>query len=159
MGFISSVGIRSFSVNEMCWNWTVHNSTDTALFLPSLLNDMWTKPCVINRHIPRHSLQIVFLLGSVKQLQRDVTPLTTAISPRDIQFIKCNGNVSKIRKDNACTYQQEYLSQIVVLGKWLALNSIFSLEWVNGVCVCKCCVRTKAMNVTVGRERLIWPRR
>lgn len=53
-----------------------------------------------------------------KQIQRDVTPLTTAISPRDIQLIKCNGNIAKIRKDSLCTYQQEYLSQIVVLGKF-----------------------------------------
>ncbi|XP_031618644.1 sodium channel protein 60E isoform X2 [Contarinia nasturtii] len=48
-------------------------------------------------------------------LQRDVTPLTTALSPRDIQIIKCNGNITKIRKDNVCTYQPEYLSHIVML--------------------------------------------
>ncbi|XP_055315474.1 sodium channel protein 60E isoform X4 [Sitodiplosis mosellana] len=48
-------------------------------------------------------------------LQRDVTPLTTALSPHDIQIIKCNGNITKIQKDNACTYQPEYLSHIVML--------------------------------------------
>lgn len=73
----------------------------------------------------------------VKQLQRDVTPLTTAISPRDIQFIKCNGNVSKTRKDNVCAYQQEYLSQIVVLGKWLTPNSNYPTVWLDQrVCLC-----------------------
>lgn len=59
------------------------------------------------------SLKIIFIF----QLQRDVTPLTTALSPRDIQIIKCNGNITKIRKDNVCTYHPEYLSQIVILGK------------------------------------------
>lgn len=53
------------------------------------------------------------------KLQRDVTPLTTAISPHDLQVVKCNGNITKIYKDQLCTYQPEYLSQIVILGKCL----------------------------------------
>lgn len=51
------------------------------------------------------------------KLQRDVTPLTSALSTRDIQIIKCNGSITKIRKDNVCTYQPEYLSQIVIIGE------------------------------------------
>lgn len=60
------------------------------------------------------------------QLLRDVTPLTTALSPRDIQIIKCNGNITKIQKDNVCTYHPEYISQIVILGKCFSVF-IFAL--------------------------------
>lgn len=80
--------------------------------------------CVKDRQTSLALTHSISLRPHLLQLQRDVTPLTTAISPRDIQFIKCNGNVPKIRKDNMCTYQQEYLSQIVVLGKWIALYLI-----------------------------------
>lgn len=52
------------------------------------------------------------------------TPLTmttttamTTINPREIQVVKCNGNIVKLGKDNIGTYQPEYLSQIVILGK------------------------------------------
>lgn len=67
-------------------------------------------------------------LSSADVTQRETTPLTatitatstaatTTMNPRDIQVVKCNGNIVKIRKDNMCTYQPEYLSQIVILGK------------------------------------------
>lgn len=65
-------------------------------------------------------------LSSADVTQREGTPLTSAMAtttatttmnPRDVQVIKCNGNIVKLRKDNVCAYQPEYLSQIVILGK------------------------------------------
>lgn len=42
-------------------------------------------------------------------------PLTAAT--RDIQVVKCNGNIVKVRKEADCPYQPEYLSQIIILGE------------------------------------------
>lgn len=44
---------------------------------------------------------------------------TATINPGEVQVVKCNGNIVKVRTDNMCTYQPEYLSQIVILGKQL----------------------------------------
>lgn len=52
------------------------------------------------------------------QLQRDVTPVTIALSPREVRIIKCNGNIAKLKKHNVYALHPEYLSQIVVLGKY-----------------------------------------
>lgn len=68
-------------------------------------------------------------LSSADVTQRDGTPLTTTMTtatttttttmhPRDVQVLKCNGNIVKLRQDNI-SYQPEYLSQIVILGKQL----------------------------------------
>lgn len=64
-------------------------------------------------------------LSSADVTQRDTTPLTTTtINPREVQVIKCNGNIVKLRNDDVCTYQPEYLSQIVVIGKQSIVKSL-----------------------------------
>ncbi len=45
-----------------------------------------------------------------------MTPVTIALSPREIRIIKCNGNLAKLKKHNVYALHPEYLSQIVVLG-------------------------------------------
>ncbi|XP_053686952.1 sodium channel protein 60E-like [Sabethes cyaneus] len=47
--------------------------------------------------------------------QREVTPVTLALSPREVRIIKCNGNLAKVKKPNVYALHPEYLSQIVVL--------------------------------------------
>ncbi|XP_058466071.1 sodium channel protein 60E isoform X1 [Malaya genurostris] len=47
--------------------------------------------------------------------QREVTPVTLALSPREVRIIKCNGNLAKVKKHNVYALHPEYLSQIVVL--------------------------------------------
>ncbi|EAT34479.1 AAEL013277-PA, partial [Aedes aegypti] len=44
-----------------------------------------------------------------------VTPVTLALSPREVRIIKCNGNLAKVKKHNVYALHPEYLSQIVVL--------------------------------------------
>lgn len=66
--------------------------------------------------------ELANLSSSADVTQRDVTPLMTTMStatmnPGEVQVVKCNGNIVKLRTDNMCTYQPEYLSQIVILGK------------------------------------------
>lgn len=94
-------------------------------------------------------------LTSADVTQREGTPLTTTmtiattttamptINPRDVQVVKCNGNIVKLRKDNMCTYQPEYLSQIVILGKCTGTHLLlkmltcfiyFLFYFIGGVC-------------------------
>ncbi|XP_052895021.1 sodium channel protein 60E isoform X3 [Anopheles moucheti] len=47
--------------------------------------------------------------------QREVTPVTLALSPREVRIIKCNGNLAKLKQQNVYGLHPEYLSQIVVL--------------------------------------------
>ncbi|XP_037923835.1 sodium channel protein 60E isoform X3 [Hermetia illucens] len=49
------------------------------------------------------------------ELQRDITPVTLALSPREIRIIKCNGNIARIKKHNVYALHPEYSSQIVVI--------------------------------------------
>lgn len=63
------------------------------------------------------------------QLQRDMTPVTIALSPREIRIIKCNGNLAKLKKHNLYALHPEYLSQIVVLG----LLDKMIMEWSTNV--------------------------
>nr|XP_029725458.1 sodium channel protein 60E [Aedes albopictus] len=46
---------------------------------------------------------------------REVTPVTLALSPREVRIIKCNGNLAKVKKHSVYALHPEYLSQIVVL--------------------------------------------
>ncbi|XP_055627097.1 sodium channel protein 60E isoform X2 [Toxorhynchites rutilus septentrionalis] len=48
-------------------------------------------------------------------VEREVTPVTLALSPREVRIIKCNGNLAKIKKHSVYALHPEYLSQIVVL--------------------------------------------
>ncbi|XP_052566743.1 sodium channel protein 60E isoform X4 [Culex pipiens pallens] len=50
-----------------------------------------------------------------QQQQREVTPVTLALSPREVRIIKCNGNLAKVKKHNVYALHPEYLSQIVVI--------------------------------------------
>uniref|UniRef100_A0AAG5D2F6 Uncharacterized protein n=1 Tax=Anopheles atroparvus TaxID=41427 RepID=A0AAG5D2F6_ANOAO len=54
-------------------------------------------------------------LPQTQQQQREVTPVTLALSPREVRIIKCNGNLAKIKQQNVYALHPEYLSQIVVL--------------------------------------------
>ncbi|XP_065093737.1 sodium channel protein 60E isoform X3 [Ochlerotatus camptorhynchus] len=47
--------------------------------------------------------------------QREVTPVTLALSPREVRIIKCNGNLAKVKKHSVYALHPEYLSQIVVI--------------------------------------------
>lgn len=51
------------------------------------------------------------------KLRNDMTPVTLALSPKEVRIIKCNGNVARLKKHNVYELHPEYLSQIVVLGK------------------------------------------
>lgn len=55
------------------------------------------------------------------KLRNDMTPVTLALSPKEVRIIKCNGNVARLKKQkhNVFELHPEYLSQIVVLGGWL----------------------------------------
>lgn len=50
------------------------------------------------------------------QLQGDVTPVTIALTEREVRIIKCNGNLAKLNKEHLYSLPPEYLSSIVVLG-------------------------------------------
>ncbi|XP_052873705.1 sodium channel protein 60E-like [Anopheles cruzii] len=50
-----------------------------------------------------------------QQQQHEVTPVTLALSPREVRIIKCNGNLAKIKQQNVYALHPEYLSQIVVI--------------------------------------------
>lgn len=63
-----------------------------------------------------HTINVqLFLLQS----QRELTPVTLALSPREVRIIKCNGNVAKLKKHDVYALHPEYLSQIVLLGKYI----------------------------------------
>lgn len=51
------------------------------------------------------------------KLRNDMTPVTLALSPKEVRIIKCNGNAAKLKKHNVYELHPEYLSQIVVLGE------------------------------------------
>lgn len=59
----------------------------------------------------------MFVICVDNQLQSDVTPVTIALTQREVRIIKCNGNVAKLKKHSIYSLHPEYLSQIVVLGK------------------------------------------
>lgn len=44
-------------------------------------------------------------------------PVTLALSPKEVRIIKCNGNVSRLKKHSVYALHPEYMSQIVVIGK------------------------------------------
>lgn len=52
------------------------------------------------------------------KLRNDMTPVTLALSPKEVRIIKCNGNVARLKKHNVYELHPEYLSQIVVLGSY-----------------------------------------
>lgn len=89
--------------------------------------------------------ELTNLSSSADVTQRDGTPFTTttvtaaaSINPGEVQVVKCNGNIVKLRTDNMCTYQPEYLSQIVILGKqWRnAQNCHSRFLFLNSICWC-----------------------
>lgn len=64
-----------------------------------------------------------YFFHSQSQTQRELTPVTLALSPREVRIIKCNGNVAKLKKHDVYALHPEYLSQIVLLGKCTLLFS------------------------------------
>ncbi|XP_035910397.1 sodium channel protein 60E isoform X5 [Anopheles stephensi] len=70
-------------------------------------------PSVVQQPLPQS--QLTLPLQSQQQQQREVTPVTLALSPREVRIIKCNGNLAKLKQQNVYGLHPEYLSQIVVL--------------------------------------------
>lgn len=56
---------------------------------------------------------------STVELQNELTPVTLALSPREVRLIKCNGNIARIKKHNIYALHPEYSSEIVVIGELL----------------------------------------
>ncbi|KAL9916057.1 na channel protein 60E isoform 2-T2 [Glossina fuscipes fuscipes] len=52
---------------------------------------------------------------STVELQNELTPVTLALSPREVRLIKCNGNIARIKKHNIYALHPEYSSEIVVI--------------------------------------------
>lgn len=50
------------------------------------------------------------------KLQRDITPVTIALTQREVRIIKCNGNIAKLKRNSIYSLHPEYLSQIVMIG-------------------------------------------
>ena len=72
---------------------------------------------VVDDHDDGQDLQMDLLHAvALDKLQNDITPVTLALSPKEVRIIKCNGNVSKLKKHNVYALHPEYMSQIVVLG-------------------------------------------
>lgn len=59
---------------------------------------------------------------SSMELQRELTPVTLALSPREVRLIKCNGNIARIKKHNIYALHQEYSSEIVVIGEFVMFS-------------------------------------
>lgn len=54
-----------------------------------------------------------------------MTPVTLALSPREVRIVECNGDMTaKLNKNNVYTLHPEYLSQIVVLGDFTGIRNI-----------------------------------
>ncbi|XP_037037155.1 sodium channel protein 60E isoform X3 [Bradysia coprophila] len=70
---------------------------------------------VVDDHDDQDNTNTELVNASTVELQRDMTPVTIALSPREIKLIKCNGNLAKLKKHNVYALHPEYLSQIVVL--------------------------------------------
>uniref|UniRef100_A0A182QPZ0 Sodium channel protein n=1 Tax=Anopheles farauti TaxID=69004 RepID=A0A182QPZ0_9DIPT len=71
-------------------------------------------PSVVQQPLPQSQLSLP--LQQQQQQQREVTPVTLALSPREVRIIKCNGNLAKLKQQNVYAgLHPEYLSQIVVL--------------------------------------------
>ncbi|KAJ6635625.1 Sodium channel protein 60E [Pseudolycoriella hygida] len=70
---------------------------------------------VVDDHDDQDNTNTELVNASTIELQRDMTPVTIALSPREIRIIKCNGDLAKLKKHNIYALHPEYLSQIVVL--------------------------------------------
>ncbi|XP_061500103.1 sodium channel protein 60E isoform X4 [Anopheles gambiae] len=73
-------------------------------------------PSVVQQPLPQSQLSLPLQPHLQPQQQREVTPVTLALSPREVRIIKCNGNLAKLKQQNVYGgLHPEYLSQIVVL--------------------------------------------
>ncbi|XP_055685880.1 sodium channel protein 60E isoform X1 [Lutzomyia longipalpis] len=70
---------------------------------------------VVDDHDEQDLAMELLHAANIEQLHRDVTPVTLALSPREVRIIKCNGNIARMKKHNVYALHPEYLSQIVVL--------------------------------------------
>uniref|UniRef100_A0A182PBH0 Sodium channel protein n=1 Tax=Anopheles epiroticus TaxID=199890 RepID=A0A182PBH0_9DIPT len=73
------------------------------------------QPSVVQQPLPQSQLSLP-LQPQQQQQGREVTPVTLALSPREVRIIKCNGNLAKLKQQNVYGLHPEYLSQIVVLA-------------------------------------------
>ena len=62
-----------------------------------------------------------YRLDNLLQQRIEVTPVTVALSPKEIKVIKCNGVGSCKKKKHMYTLPPDYLSHIVVIGNWTSL--------------------------------------
>lgn len=62
--------------------------------------------------------EIELMNASTIAVPRDlqITPVTLALSPREVRIIKCNGNIAQLKQHNVYALHSDYLSQIVVIG-------------------------------------------
>lgn len=66
-------------------------------------------------------MRVPRFIDSTNLLQQriEVTPVTVALSPKEIKVIKCNGVGSCKKKKQMYSLPPDYLSHIVVIGKSL----------------------------------------
>lgn len=57
------------------------------------------------------------MLTTLSFQRLEVTPVTVAVSPKQIKVIKCNGVGANKKKTEMYALQPDYLSHIVVIGK------------------------------------------
>lgn len=64
------------------------------------------------------------------QLQKEVTPVTVALTRKDGRIVRCNGvNANrKLRKQQMYSLPPEYMSQVVVIGIHMKSFIIFCAE-------------------------------
>ena len=58
-------------------------------------------------------------VSTVELQNSELTPVTLALSPREVRLIKCNGNITRIKNHNIYALHQEFSSEIVVIGKFV----------------------------------------
>lgn len=79
---------------------------------------------VVDDHDDQDITGVVDLIPSSNIIQKEITPVTLALSPHEVRIIKCNGNIGKNKNTNMYALHPEYLSQIVVFGKFIKLENI-----------------------------------
>lgn len=73
---------------------------------------------VVDDHDEQEIGQIQIIHSAGVDLQRELTPVTLALSPSEVRIIKCNGNIATIKQHNVYALHPEFISQIVVIGEF-----------------------------------------
>lgn len=75
---------------------------------------------VLTAGLQHETLSAVLKPDYIFFLQRiEVTPVTVAVSPKEIKVIKCNGVGTCKKKKQLYTLQPDYLSHIVVISEYI----------------------------------------